>query len=802
MKTDEFSTKAKTKHFYPELCSRGLLSALWAIAFICLGPGILLLSANVAAHGVHHKATTFPDDPRGLRTLNWHRPGISRVVTAGYPDSFGLFAFNGRQPSEVLNIEGKTCLKANFLAFDVDDVQAFNTPKNTQLRIRIQIATQQSGSLIMGYDGHGVINPYQIIDEKHLLGKSQNTDSKLSWFEVSLPDVRLHNRGMAATDLALTTLETMKYPSDILPTDITGLVLCDVQIADLPIKDFKKSQSGSKNENKSVLDSPSANQLTLTFLSESGSSTPIRFGLYDKHGSQMMVSEGALAVPYYEDEVRVLSLRDGLNPEQFWPHQNRYYQYTDGAVRFELVPGEYQLIASKGPEYKLILQTIQVTHEAESSHNIQLQRFVNWQEKGWYSGDVHVHMNRKSDDAHSLLAIAQAEDLHVTNLLTMSNIDEDHYSQPIFGKPGRATKRVGGGFHSLVAGVEAPRTAFRGHGLSLNIKGLLKTKADKKHPGYFLYHKYFSEYRQQGGVNGYAHIGSEEFNGSWGLALDVPFGLVDFAEIMQNSRLRTQIWYEHLNIGHRIAPAAGSDFPYFDQPGAVRSYASVTDQKTDKTDSWFSGLKAGKVFVSNGPLVHFSLDKQLPGGEVPLKSSYNMDLEVALNPELDHIKTVEIIHCGKIVDSLTHLTHKIDAGRLKLTKPISLASFDGEASGWVAVKVTGQDQALAHTGAIYIKDSDGQSICPDQYQTTLKVMLTRLELFAASVPSVSRELEYWESQALLSQYQQQSQQLQQRIQLAKQYYLDKLHHPKEQTLQPQEQTLHTKEKGHEKFYPQ
>ena len=52
-------------------------------------------------------------------------------------------------------------------------------------------------------------------------------------------------------------------------------------------------------------------------------------------------------------------------------------------------------------------------------------------------------------------------------------------------------------------------------------------------------------------MTGYAYLG-ELFNGRRGRALDVPFGLIDFIEVLQGGRLNTEIWYTFLNLGYRV----------------------------------------------------------------------------------------------------------------------------------------------------------------------------------------------------------------------------------------------------------
>lgn len=96
---------------------------------------------------------------------------------------------------------------------------------------------------------------------------------------------------------------------------------------------------------------------------------------------------------------------------------------------------------------------------------------------------------------------------------------------------------------------------------------------------------------------GYAHMG-QWFNVRRGLALDMPFGIVDFLEMMQMGRLLTDAWYSFLNLGYKLSPAAGSDFPYIDLPGVVRNYVKVKDSAS--ADEWLSSFRAGHIHT---PLV-------------------------------------------------------------------------------------------------------------------------------------------------------------------------------------------------------
>ena len=107
-----------------------------------------------------------------------------------------------------------------------------------------------------------------------------------------------------------------------------------------------------------------------------------------------------------------------------------------------------------------------------------------------------------------------------------------------------------------------------------------------------------------GGLFGYAHAIIDAFHVSRGLALDVPMGLVDFLEVLQFSMIDTEFLYDFWNLGFRLAPVAGSDFPYINLPGTERSYIRIDGPFSPQ--AWFGGLRQGRTFVTNGPML--SLD--------------------------------------------------------------------------------------------------------------------------------------------------------------------------------------------------
>jgi hypothetical protein len=710
---------------------------------------LMSLSDCAVAHdGEHHGKNA--SNPRGVEVLDFHVPNIDRVISAGYPVSFGVYAFSKREKTELLTIDDnignpKHCVKANFLAFDVNDDYAFDI--NEDVSVKFLIDRLQTKSLVYGFDQHGSEKANGLIE----IDETTDQQGNLVWVSVTFNKARFANRGISNTDFVLTTNETMLYEASLAKHSHTTFVLCDVAIIN----------NINNNSHRETTNSVQKSKVNFNFIDDNRA-TPVRFGLYDSKGSAVLLNNTELSLPFYEDKSQQHSLPAYSPPYQFWPHDNRYYSYVDSHFSQVLEPDTYTLIATKGPEYRINKkQFIVKENQASVNLTIKMDRWMDLPSMGWYSGDVHIHIEREEKDNENLVKVLEAEDIHFSNLLEMSTNETDHYKQYSFGEAGIFTEQG----YSLVPGIEGPRTAHRGHSIALNVK-----EAFKQPDSFFLYHKYFDFYKQQKALIGYAHVGSKEFNASLGLALDMPFGLIDFVEVMQNQRLRTKFWYEFLNLGYKLAPAAGSDYPYFEQPGAVRSYVKMpvnntSNVKNDTVHAWYQQLKNGNTYVSNLPYLALSVNGKGIGSQLDVETNplLNITARIAINSDYDTLSTLELIHCGKVIKQVK-ATEK-DGEVLSFQYQIP-----NDASGWLALRGKGNDYALAHTGAIYLEDNKGSSSCKNQVPELIDIMLARLETLKHIKLDVNKELEFWETTQLEQTFGKQKDELENRLDLAKHIY--------------------------------
>jgi hypothetical protein len=285
----------------------------------------------------------------------------------------------------------------------------------------------------------------------------------------------------------------------------------------------------------------------------------------------------------------------------------------------------------------------------------------------------------------------------------MGNISTTYFKQPKeWGKASRF-ERDG---HFIVSGQEDPRTGQMGHTIHYNIQRPVHLKTED----YFLYDRVFEQIKSEGGISGFAHLGwiggegTKPGDGQMirGLALLAPFGLVKFIEVLQGGRLFDTAWYRLLNLGYHITPDAGTDWPYSDFPGVVRHYVKVDGPLN--LDAWFASFNAGHVFVTNGPLLEFTVNGRQMGEELHVKRGSRLDIVASaqLNPDLDKLDRMELVVLGDV--AATEVAQGKD--RIAMRKQLT-----ADHSMWIAARAYGgrqepRNMTVAHTTPVYVVVDD------------------------------------------------------------------------------------------------
>ena len=183
---------------------------------------------------------------------------------------------------------------------------------------------------------------------------------------------------------------------------------------------------------------------------------------------------------------------------------------------------------------------------------MQLQRWVNMPQEGWFSADDHLHISRPLKELDPLLSKwMQAEDIHVANLLQFG-IWNRFVASPQYAHGSAGVYREGN--YILASGQENPRTHFLGHGIILGQKRPIHFP-----DGYVIYRNFWEEARRQQALAGFAHWGTGS-GAQTGLAVDLPHQLLDFLEVLEAHDAHYDVWYDILNSGFRLIPTAGTDY--------------------------------------------------------------------------------------------------------------------------------------------------------------------------------------------------------------------------------------------------
>ena len=168
-----------------------------------------------------------------------------------------------------------------------------------------------------------------------------------------------------------------------------------------------------------------------------------------------------------------------------------------------------------------------------------------------------------------------------------------------------------------------------------------------------------------------------------------------------NGQWSEEIYYHVLNSGLRIPPSAGSASGVLPNPvGYNRVYVWV-DKNEFSYPAWWEAFKAGRVVVTNGPLIRPLANNRLPGHVFHGATGEELELEITLNlATREPIRYLEIVKDGRVAQSV-RLDEIKDTGHLP---PVRFSE-----SGWVLVRAVADIEKtyrFASTGPWYVEIGD------------------------------------------------------------------------------------------------
>jgi hypothetical protein len=158
-----------------------------------------------------------------------------------------------------------------------------------------------------------------------------------------------------------------------------------------------------------------------------------------------------------------------------------------------------------------------------------------------------------------------------------------------------------------------------------------------------------------------------------------------------------EIYYHLLNCGLRLPPSAGSASGVLPNPvGYDRVYVHVGKELT--WAKWWEGLRAGRSFVTNGPLLRIQAGGELPGHVFTAAAGKEVSVEVTGTlTTRDRVRFLEVVRDGGV-------ERKVSAEEFAKTGTLGALRF--RSSGWFLVRaVTDNPKTFrfASTSPFYVE---------------------------------------------------------------------------------------------------
>jgi hypothetical protein len=401
--------------------------------------------------------------------------------------------------------------------------------------------------------------------------------------------------------------------------------------------------------------------------------------------------------------------------------RDEHHFIVPGRIEIDLRPGRYRVGAERGPEHRPVFIDLELRAGERREIELHPERWIDMNAKGWYSGDLHNHRNL--EDVPTLLL---AEDLNLApTLVDWVWEDSQRAPAPVTDEP---IRRIDARHAYSVLDKEVERLT-EGPG-AVDLLGL---RSPVPFEGYRLYppNTVFTEAARRQG----AYVDAEKIVWRDVVAL-VALGQIDFAGIVYNHFNRhdvefetdrwgmipkwrpefdtvagmplwaMEVYYHVLNGGFRLPASAGSASGVKAAPlGYERVYVRLDEPFS--YEAWFRGLKAGRSFATNGPLIFLTVDGREPGATVRTRpgGSLRVRVEVQSPRALDR---VELIDRGRVVRAFREFEAP---GRLTAE-----LDYGPHTDGWLAARAfepPGRTIRFGHTSPVYVDRGTPASAAAD-----------------------------------------------------------------------------------------
>ena len=190
-------------------------------------------------------------------------------------------------------------------------------------------------------------------------------------------------------------------------------------------------------------------------------------------------------------------------------------------------------------------------------------------------------------------------------------------------------------------------------------------------------------------------------------------GKIDTLDLNGGYAATVPLWYRLLNCGFRLPASAGTDC-FLNRirsrlPGGDRVYVKVDGEFTHQ--AWLEGLRAGRSFVTSGPMLELTVEGRGPSDTVRIAGPGTVHVRARAESQFP-LNRMEVIHNGQVA-AKGALDGNQETHELDVQIPVNR-------SGWFSLRVSGRthpDHAAgpleAHTSPIYLQVAGKPTVSRD-----------------------------------------------------------------------------------------
>jgi TolB protein len=387
---------------------------------------------------------------------------------------------------------------------------------------------------------------------------------------------------------------------------------------------------------------------------------------------------------------------------------NLEHFYCSRQAEITIPAGKYVVRAFRGPEYRASEREFEIAPDQNSTIQLELERWTDPASLSWYSGESHIHANygygHWYNTPETMRLQLEGEGLNVANFMVANSDADGVFDREFF----RGQLDPQSAPQTLLYWNEEFRATLWGHLTLLNLQHLVEPIftgfKDTTNPWDIPTNADIADQTHvQGGLVNYTHPANnvtDPFLSAYSaksIPVDVALGKIDSLDINWGEAT-VSLWYRLLNCGFHLPASAGTDCflnrIHSRLPGSERAYVKITG--TFAYEEWIKNLRAGRSFVTNGPMLEFTLGDKSLGQILHLPAAKAVPLRAFAVSQFP-LSRVELVSNGEVVATGSLSTNRL---RGTIEQPVKI-----ERSGWLSFRAFGDNKGEAHTGPIYVEVS-------------------------------------------------------------------------------------------------